>query len=192
VRCFVAVDLPPDVKAAALELADALRRKARSVDARWCSPDQLHVTLAFLGEVPEQRVVDVRDALAGSVTRHPPLPLRASGLGVFPGRARPRVVWLGIADDTGALAGVARAVGETLEPLGFRPEARAFRAHVTLARLRSSHGTSALLRALDAADAADLGAWSVPDVVLYRSHLHPRGARYEAVARFALAGAPAP
>ncbi len=89
---------------------------------------------------------------------------------------------------TAALAALADAVERAFTPLGFAPEPRAFRAHVTLGRVRSPRGLARLTAAIAAAGAPEFGSWTVEDVVLYRSHLRPSGAVYEPLARVPLGG----
>jgi 2'-5' RNA ligase len=113
--------------------------------------------------------------------------LRAAGFGCFPSGTRPRVVWADVVAGVAPLAALAADVQQALVPLGYVPEARPFRAHLTLGRVRSPRGVRALVDAVAAAGAPDFGAWTAGEVVLYRSHLHPKGARYEPLARPRLA-----
>jgi 2'-5' RNA ligase len=187
-RCFVAVDLPDPVRDAVRRAQGALRAAAPDADVRWTGAAQLHVTLAFLGEIDPARAAAATDALRAVAGGRAAFPLRAAGLGAFPTARRPRVVWAGIDDPAGGLRALAADVAAALAPLGLAPEARPFRGHVTLARVRSPRGTAPLVRALGAATAPAFGAWSVAAVVLYRSHLHPQGARYEPLAALPLGG----
>ena len=187
-RCFVAVDVPPDVRAHVAALAARLRQAAPGADVRWSSVETLHVTLKFLGEVPDARVPDVARAVGEVATGHTSLALEAGGAGGFPGAARPRVVYVGIRGQVDALARLAGAVDRALEALGFPGERRAFRAHLTVGRVRSPRGAVGLAEALRAAAGEIAGGWTADEVLLYRSRLHPKGAVHEVVARFPLAG----
>src|SRR5579883_2982167 len=117
-RCFVAVDLAPGVRAVLARTQEALRRAAPRADVRWTRPEGLHVTLKFLGEVPEARCAEVAAALSGVAAAHRAVGVLARGLGGFPGAARPRPARLrggnaalpGARDArTGALAARARS-----------------------------------------------------------------------------------
>jgi len=187
VRCFVAIELPDAVRAALGVAQGRLRAAASQADVRWVDPSAMHLTLQFLGAVPDERVESVGRALAAAVGPHAPIPLACVGLGVFPGPARPRVFWAGVTGGLGALGRLVLAIGQEMEPVGFPPERRPFAAHVTLGRARSSRGASRLVSALADTSAA-FGAWTVTEAVLFRSHLRPTGARYEALARLPLAG----
>jgi len=167
-RCFVAIDLAPEVRAAVAAAQAGLRAAAPRADVRW--------------------VDALQGALTEAVTRRPALALAARGLGGFPNARRPRVVWMGIAGDGEALGRTAVVVEDALVPLGYPAEARPFRGHVTLARVRSPRGLAQLGNAIAAGAHADFGAWTAQEVVLYRSHLKPSGAVYEPLARLPFAG----
>jgi len=187
-RCFVAIDLAPEVRAAVAEAQAGLRAAAPRAAVRWVDPAGMHLTLKFLGEVPEERLPALQGALTEVVTRRPALALAARGLGGFPNARRPRVVWMGIAGDGEALGRTAVVVEAALVPLGFPAEARPFRGHVTLARVRSPRGLARLADAIAAGAHTDFGAWTAQEVVLYRSHLKPSGAVYEPLARLPFVG----
>lgn len=182
-RCFVAIDLPDDVRASVASAQQRLRDAAPNADARWTTPASMHLTLKFLGEVVD--VDAVRAALAQVASRHRPVALAAGGLGAFPGPARPRVLWAGITGGIRELGLLAVDVERAFQPLGFAPEARPFRGHLTLARVRSPRGLAGVARVL-ASDASSFGTWTATDVVLYRSHLRSTGSVYEALARVPL------
>src|SRR5262249_57587409 len=95
-RCFVAVALPATVRERLGAARDELRRRAPDADVRWVSTEGLHITLKFLGEVAEDRLVEVERALSGGAGRHPALPLAARGLGAFPPPRIARVIWAGV------------------------------------------------------------------------------------------------
>lgn len=179
-RLFLALDLPEAHRERAGEVAQDLR--ARGWDARWVAPGNHHVTLRFLGATDGATLPALRDAVAAAARGHPTPVLVLRGLGAFPSPRRARVVWAGVHDQGGNLPELAGALGRALEPLGWAPEARPFAAHLTLARLRVPRSVEPLpadpFRGLEPA--------RVAEVVLYRSKLHPSGARYERVDAFAL------
>ena len=180
-RLFFAVSVPPLLLARLEEATSRLRD--RWPQARWAPPANQHVTLRFLGWVEDEEVEPVRRAGAAAAESLEPAPVSLSGLGVFPSRARARVLWVGLDDPAALLASAAATLAERLEPLGFAPEERAFRPHLTLARFRTPERVRVELEPLDLGDES---LFEVAAIELFRSHLHPQGARYEVVAAFPL------
>src|SRR5437867_2382035 len=124
VRCFIAVDLAPDVHAAVLRTQAALRRAAAPADVRWAGGDQVHLTLKFLGAVPDAQVPAVSAALDVVASEADPIDLAAGGLGGFPTLKRPRVLWVGITAGIAEIAALAGAIERAMATLGFPPENR--------------------------------------------------------------------
>ncbi|HEY7726730.1 MAG TPA: RNA 2',3'-cyclic phosphodiesterase [Anaeromyxobacteraceae bacterium] len=184
-RLFVAVEPPPAVRRRLAALQAEVRRAAGRAadDVRWVAPEQIHLTLAFLGNAPEERIDAVRGAVADAAAACAPLHLEVRGAGGFPSARRPRVVWAGLAGDLEPLGALAADLRRRLAPLGFPLEERDFRAHLTLGRSRDRGGARGMAGALAAANEADPCAWRADEVVLFRSHLGPGGARHEALQR---------
>jgi 2'-5' RNA ligase len=181
----VALEPPDGVRRRLAALAVELRRAAGRAadDVRWVPPENVHLTLQFLGAVPGERVPEVEAALREAAGQARPISLEVRGAGGFPNARRPRVVWAGLAGDTAALGELVRDLGRRLAPLGFPPEERPFSAHLTLGRSRDTHGAPGLAGALAHAAESPPAPWRALDVVLFESHLSPRGPRYEAIAR---------
>jgi 2'-5' RNA ligase len=189
-RLFVALEPPEAVRRRITALAAGIRRAAGAAagEVRWVADENVHLTIQFLGAVPEQRVDAVGEAIGAAADGARPVSLEVKGAGGFPNSRRPRVVWLGIAGDVQVLAAVAGDLGRRLASLGFPPEARPFAAHLTLGRARDSRGAPGLGGALAAAALDDGIAWRATELVLFESHLSPSGPRYESVLRAALRG----
>lgn len=132
-RAFVAV-FPP------LDLREALARAARELpvagDVRWVTPENVHLTLKFLGEVGEKDLARVAEALGPVSERHDPFEALVSGFGAFPSAGKARTLWAGIDEGAERLGALARDVEAALQPLGFAPETRPYRPHLTLGRAR--------------------------------------------------------
>lgn len=157
------------------------RFRETGADVKWVETESLHVTLKFLGEVGEPGVNEVRAALRS--VRGASFRLGVRGIGTFPPRGRPRVIWLGLTS-ADPLAALAATVERVLEPLGFPPEGRPFKPHVTLGRVRSPAG-------LDRLDLASLrerafGSWTVEGVSLMESRLSSKGPTYLEVEQYPL------
>lgn len=175
-RLFIALDVPPDV----CESLAALR--VEMPGARWAPPNQLHCTLRFLGDTPDERIPDLEAALAGITSS--PLDLRLDGFTAFPSRRAPRVLVARIAPDD-ALSSLQRQIEAAARDLGFEPEERPFRPHVTLARLKRADARTvhAYLRSHDTE-----AAFAAEAFHLYASTLTPSGAVHERLVTFALRG----
>jgi 2'-5' RNA ligase len=187
-RLFVALEPPEPVRRRLAALAAELRRAAGRAadDVRWVAAENVHLTVQFLGAVPEERVAAIDAALRAAAAEARPLSLEVKGAGGFPNARRPRVVWAGLGGDVAVLAALAAAVGRRLAPLGFAPEDRPFAAHLTLGRARDRRGAPGLAGALAHVAQAEGAPWRASELVLFESHLSPRGPRYEAIARIAL------
>ena len=192
-RLFVALDPPEPVRRRLASMQADLRKLAgrHADEVRWVAVDGIHLTLQFLGAVPEERLESVRAALSAAASSARPLALELKGAGGFPSARRPRVVWAGVGGELEPLAALVADLGRRLAPLGFPPEERAFSAHLTLGRAREGRGAPGLGGALAQAAAGDPVPWRAGAVVLYRSRLSPQGARYEALFEAPLGARPA-
>ncbi|MEZ5066746.1 MAG: RNA 2',3'-cyclic phosphodiesterase [bacterium] len=187
-RLFVAAW--PDAGARG-ELERILERLRRfDGDVRWAPPGNLHVTLQFLGDVPDVRGEELTELLARATRPAAPFAWRLSGLGTFPARGDVRVVWTGVAEGARELAALASRLERELAAHAFvRPSDRPFRAHLTLGRPRSPRDHGALrdlLRELRFEGSERF----LEEVTLVESLLSPRGAEYRVVARLPLATPP--
>ncbi|MFL5264378.1 MAG: RNA 2',3'-cyclic phosphodiesterase [Anaeromyxobacteraceae bacterium] len=191
-RLFVALDPPDAVRRRAAALVAELRRKGgRAADeVRWVAAENVHLTLQFLGAVPDERVAAVTEAVRGAAAQAAPLELALSGAGGFPNGRRPRVLWAGLTGDVAALAALVTALGRALAPLGYAPEERPFSPHLTLGRARDGRGAPGLAVALAQAAELPAAAWRATEVTLFESHLSPKGPRYEALLRAPLGSGP--
>lgn len=190
-RLFVALDPPEAVRRRLAAMMVELRRAAgRAADEiRWVPPENVHLTLQFLGAVPEERVPAIEKVIRAAAAAARPLSLEVKGAGGFPNARRPRVVWAGLAGDVAPLATLAADLGRRLAPLGFPPEDRPFSAHLTLGRAREGRGAPGIAGAL-ASVAETAGApWRATELILFESHLSPKGPRYEALAHAPLGAA---
>jgi 2'-5' RNA ligase len=174
-RCFVAVDLTPALRQPLLRLLQGL---PRSTGVHWCTENQLHVTLKFLGDVSDAQLARVCDVIAATSTEVEPFSIRLGTLGCFPAPRSPRVFWCGITDPSGACARWVELADPRLAELGFEREARAYTPHVTLGRSKDRDGSAVLQRALQSTAAPPPNEMIVTSVVLFESRLLPQGAQY--------------
>lgn len=149
-----------------------------------------HLTLKFLGEVPEERVGEITRTLERALLGAPAFPITLRGLGAFPSSAHPRVIWVGVAQGDQALIDLARRTEGALEALGFPPEERPFSPHVTVRRLRPGAPVSSFRGLLERhAETVFATGW-VRSVELKSSVLASEGAHHTTLVRYPLAGAP--
>jgi 2'-5' RNA ligase len=179
VRLFVAVELDAGVLKALADFIAALRRRAEALapGARigWVLPGQLHVTLRFIGEVPDAAAAAIAEGLRREAAS-PPFDIAVRGAGAFPDRGAPRVLWAGIGAGTEELADLEAEVSERLAAHGIKREDRPYRPHITLARVREAAGlrSAALLEKSD----PEFGVSRVRAITLFQSRTSPRGAVY--------------
>jgi 2'-5' RNA ligase len=186
VRLFVAVNLPDEERRRAWAAAAPLR--AAHLPVRWLGEQALHLTLRFLGEVGEERVGPIGEALVGAARAARPFTVTLGGIGAFPSVAKPRVVWVGI-EHHPALELLANDVELALMGLSFEPELRPFNPHVTLGRVERSARPGAFSAFPQlAAGIAYEGTTTVASVDLMQSTLGPHGASYSVLSRAPLGG----
>lgn len=184
IRAFVAFELPDSVVASVRELQHGL--KALKFKVRWVRTQQLHLTLKFLGDIGTERVDSIHRALALAVEGLTPLSLAARGLGAFPGIRRARVLWLGITGDVEGLLQLQRMIDLNLAAIGFAPEQRPFKAHLTLGRAKGDIDARKLLEAVQKYQDYRSEPFEVKRIELIRSDLKPEGPEYTRLATVAL------
>lgn len=184
-RAFIALTLPPPVREHLAGVQDCL--SGQGVRARWVRPESMHLTLKFLGALPAETVPAVVAALTPVAGGCPPLNLTTGALGAFPSRRKARVLWMGLEGESDRVTALQQAVETALAPLGWTPEKRPFRGHLTLARAkgrgRFPDGIhTGLTQCQPAAAVTFQAAW----LTLYRSRLRPEGALYDALHQWRL------
>ena len=183
VRLFISVELPAAWRDTARAARVALERQV-GAPLRWVDPTLMHLTLRFLGEVPEEEVGRLRDALDGVPPVDVQLALKEAG--TFGPASRTAVVWLAIGGDGDGLRALADRVEAAVVSLGFEPERRPFRPHVTLARVdRRASGAQrrTVAEAVERLPAPPPSPFTARAVALVRSHLGRGGPRYEVLSR---------
>lgn len=176
--------LLPDVLRSALA-DEIVRLRDVGHGVAWVAPENLHLTLKFLGHVEREGLTRVIAALAEAAAAGRPFDLALRGLGAFPTATRPRVVWAGVEAGHAEADALAGRVDAALTPLGFVAESRPFSAHVTLGRVREPRRDPPLTAAVAAGEKRSFGSFRVESVTLMRSDLSPRGARYTPLATLA-------
>ncbi len=188
IRTFVAVDVADAVRRRAARLIELL--SASGSDVKWIEPQNMHLTLQFLGDVPQADVPAVCQALERAVAGFPPFPMSLLSAGAFPHVGRPSTIWIGVAEGAKELGTLQQAIQRALKPLGFPPERRAYHPHLTIGRMRRGDGPArqGLGQTLREQQAFDAGSSMIDQVIVYASYLERAGPTYQAMSRIGLTG----
>jgi 2'-5' RNA ligase len=182
-RLFIAIDTPSSVRPLLIEARN--RMKTIRTDVKWESDDKLHCTLKFLGDTDAGIVSDIQlrlQEIAGTFSR---ITVAYSGLGTFPNRREPRIIWAGIRDPQSTLTTMAKSIDQAMTAFGFEQERRAFSPHVTLGRVKGRHGIGELLDTLETIT-FDCPPVLIHEMLLVKSELRPSGSVYSIVAKMEL------
>jgi RNA 2',3'-cyclic 3'-phosphodiesterase len=188
IRCFIAIDVTDEIRAALAEVQGRLRRLPLTVRVSWIKLANVHLTLQFLGYIGEDVVPRVSAALVAVAAGQAPFDVDVAGVGAFPDPNRPRVLWAGCGAGATALPRLAGAIQAATAPLGFAPETRPFAGHLTLGRVKVPRPDPTLTRAMDSLKNAAFGAVRVEAVHLYQSELQPTGSNYMKLSSHPLRG----
>jgi len=185
-RAFLAVDLGDHVRKKISAAAAPLVKRAP--DAKWVSPESMHVTLVFLGQIDDAIREGVERELAATAENHAPLELHARGGGAFGSKKKPRVLWVGLEGDIERLSAIQHELAKRCEAHGIEMEKRPYSPHLTLARARDQHGDPALAACADAIAEGDYGSFPIDELILFESKLARTGAVYTPIFRAKLTG----
>jgi len=184
IRCFVALDLPESVQ---LHLEAGFRDCRSSITgAKWVNPNGIHLTLKFLGDVPLTKIPSISDALEEAFVGVRPIETRLSGVGAFPTLERARVLWVGLQDETRALEQLFLRTEKSLSTLGFPREKRAFKAHLTIARIKSGLPIKEMGEFLKKSTIMTGLSFVLDQGTFYQSVLKPQGAEYVSIRQLQL------
>jgi RNA 2',3'-cyclic 3'-phosphodiesterase len=188
VRCFVALEMPESLKSALTALCQDLGQQfGQRTNLRWVRPNGIHLTLKFLGDVEDERIPQVQEAVSNALAQVTPFELKIAGLGCFPKPDAPRVIWVGLGGNLAGLNHAQRLTESALTAIGFAPENYNFNPHLTLARvpdigkvekakigriLQNYNGNIAF------------GSVKFSEAVLMQSILHQQGAIYTPICHF--------
>jgi 2'-5' RNA ligase len=186
-RCFIAIDIDEQTRKALANLQDELRGKAdiKRGDAKWVNPENIHLTLKFLGEIRDEQAVDVCSITGDVASRHESFELGVETAGHFGGRSA-RVLWVGMGQNRDKLLQLQQELEQKLDLAGWPREARKFSGHLTLCRIRNSRAGIKLAKLIREYEDLKLSSMPVDSVSVYQSQLTPKGPIYTALGRFEL------
>jgi RNA 2',3'-cyclic 3'-phosphodiesterase len=185
-RTFVAVEIDPAIRARTRGLIDILQRTA--ADVKWVATENLHLTLQFLGEVPERQIAKVCEAVQKTTAEFAAFELELCGLGAFPNIAHPRTLWIGTGEGRPQMIAMHDRIDTALAALGYRPEDREFQTHLTIGRVRGMMGAAELEKLLLQNESFSAGRMTVSNVRVFCSTLTPQGPIYQPLGTAPLKG----
>jgi len=180
-RTFIAIELPQKIIGTLSALQNQL--KNTQADVKWVAPENIHLTLKFLGEVDEKKIEKIIQALEETAKDNQPFSIRLCALGAFPKINFPRVIWVGIDAGDEETKNIAFVLEEKLQKLGIPKEKRPFSSHITIGRVRSGINREKLVKELDILQGKGLLQENLEflatKITLFKSTLTPKGPVYE-------------
>ena len=186
IRSFLAIELPESILRKIGEIQESLR--SSHADVRWTNPEKIHLTLKFFGNIEESRIDPIFKAIEEPIRNTPPFSIKVRGVGAFPHLRNARVIWIGLLDERETLTSLQKEIEAYLEKIGFQPEDRPFRPHLTLGRVKSGRGRDELAERMEGRGEEEFGDFEVERVVLFKSDLRPSGPIYTPLREMKLGG----
>ena len=180
-RLFIATSLTPDILQEIDSLLQELSNSVERKIVKWVKSSSIHITLKFLGDTPSEKVPDIQKAMDEVTRKFSPFPVSIEGLGCYPNRNRPRVIWIGVVEETGTLLALHEQLERGIVALGFSKEKRAFHPHLTLGRVRrrtQNADIKSLSRYLNDLPDLAIGSQDFDNISLIKSDLQPAGPVY--------------
>ena len=182
-RLFIAVNLPPHLQALVLTKIKILKASVSNhKDIRWVTPESLHITLKFLGNTEYAYINDIKDSIKTVAGANIRFSVMLNQVGMFASRGKPRVIWIGLKDQAKQLRKLHHELDETLAKLGFKPENRDFKPHLTIGRVRdslSNHGQHEITNLVRVNKTIiENEQWDCDTIALMKSDLKPQGPVY--------------
>lgn len=176
VRLFVAIEITGEIRKKLAEFQDELKRV--DADVGWVAPENIHITLKFIGAMDEEKIEAVVTIIKDSVIHIKPFDLDYRGVGALPTEKNPRVVFAHVIDTGGVLTRIHERLDNQLVALGVEHEDRKFNAHLTVGRIKTRRNVRKLIENLNSYNGFDFGSEHVTQVVLMKSDLSPEGPIY--------------
>lgn len=176
IRAFISVEIPDEIKGALQGIQQAFRESGDRVT--WVRPQGMHITLKFLGDIEEESIPGIGAWMQKAVDGIEPFVIHLVGTGVFPGMKKPRVLWAGIREGAEDLKKIQEDLDSRLSEIGFPREARPFRPHMTMGRIKEIHDPKRLKARIERYREAEIGSMRAASIHLFQSQLRPDGAFY--------------
>ena len=176
IRTFIALELPPSVISLLAKVQEDL--KSKRLRAKWVRPENIHLTLKFIGNINPGDIDIIGGAMMDAVDDFAAIDLVAGGVGVFPGIKRPRVIWVGLGGQIQLLFAMQRVLEDNLAALGFKKEKRPFKGHLTLGRFRQAVNPNTIRQIMREYANLYSEEFTARRIILFKSDLRPTGAVY--------------
>ena len=186
-RCFIAIDIDEQIRKALANLQNELRSKVdiRKGDVKWVNPENIHLTLKFLGEIKDEQIMDVCNITGDVAGRHKSFELDIESVGWFGGKSA-RVLWVGTGQSCDKLLQLQEDLEQQLDSAGWPRDARKFSGHLTLCRIRNTKAGIKLARITEEYKDYKLGTIPVDSVCVFESRLTPQGPIYTVLGNYQL------
>ena len=182
-RAFIAIDIGDNVREKLVQAQDKIAR-TKAAKIKFVEPENLHITLKFLGEITEEQAKEISEILGKIAKKYKKHEVKVKGIGVFPNYSYVRVIWAGVEGDQ-IIKSMANDIERELRKLGFKRD-KDFIAHVTIGRVKFVKDKVELMLTLRELANEDFGIFTVDVIELKKSTLTPKGPIYETIARFEL------
>ena len=176
-RTFIAIEIDGINKKILSDVISSLKKSDTNI--KWITQDQMHLTLKFLGNVEENTIKNISDAIKSIATNYKKFNLSFSKIGAFPNTKQPRVIWIGIEKGKNELKILNEKIEAECEKLGFEKEKREYRPHLTLGRVKSLKNITNLTNIIDETNFDPQGNVKINKLTLFKSTLTPKGAIYD-------------
>jgi RNA 2',3'-cyclic 3'-phosphodiesterase len=187
IRSFLAFELPEGIKKTVARVSGEIRHTG--LDARWMKPENIHLTVVFMGNIKADDIGHLGGEAGNVCSVYGTFDIAIKGMGCFPNRQRPRVLWMGLDGNLGRMSRFRDDLQKSLKAFGIKEERRGFKPHLTLARFRSTRKIgSKLEEILKVYDALESPYESLIELHLFKSELKPEGAVYTKLKSWPLSG----
>jgi len=175
-RTFIAIEIPDNIRQQIVALQTELKTLGGKIT--WVRPENLHLTLKFLGDTDEDIIETIIEKLSDIISGFAEFEITSKGVGVFPNWKRARIIWLGTSGADEILKKLVQQINQQLIDFGFEPEKRPFSGHLTLGRVRDSRGLEPVLKRIEQTDCFEAGKFLATDILFIKSVLTSQGPIY--------------
>ena len=187
IRAFIAIPMPPRIRQRVVSIRERFNHCGATIS--WVHEENVHLTIRFLGNVPEEKIGPIQEGIRRAVAGTDPFRMEVEEIGVFPNIKYPRIIWMGVREPTQTLVTLENRISSEMEALGFPREEKVFSPHITLGRVRSLQGKNLFIQALHSPIQTLEGEeMTVEEVVLFKSELKRSGAMHTILASIPLGG----